>query len=82
MTRVHRTSKERRDAILSMIRENPGNLGPRDIAARLGSTTKSVTVSICHLRTEGYDISRCSPGKPVEPGQGYRIIGAIDADCS
>lgn len=74
MTRIHRTSKERRDAIVDMIRANPGNLGPADIAKALGSTPKSIAVSICHLRAEGVFISRCTPGKPVAPGTGYRLL--------
>lgn len=80
---IHRTSKERREAILSLIKENPDAFGPQDIASRMGSTTKSITVSICHLRIEGYRISRCPPGKPVGPGEGYRYLGGPeDADCS
>lgn len=69
----HRTSEERRDAILSLIRENPGNLGPKQIAEAIGSTPKSVAVTICHLRADGYNISLCAPGKSATEGAGYRL---------
>lgn len=72
MTAVHRTSKERTEAILSLIRDNPGNLGPRQIAEAIGSTPKAVAVTICHLRADGYKISLCTPGRPVMDGGGYR----------
>lgn len=74
MSAAHHTSKERREAIISLIRANPGNLGPADIAKELGSTPKSIAVTICHLRAEGVFISRCTPGKPVAPGTGYRLL--------
>jgi predicted transcriptional regulator len=68
----HRTSEQRRDTILSMIRDNPGNLGPKQIAEAIGSTPKAVAVTICHLRADGYRISLCTPGRPVTEGAGYR----------
>lgn len=74
MSTFHRTSEERKEAILSLIRGNPGQLGPSRIAELIGSTSKSVAVTICHMRAEGYLISRCTPGKPVEPGTGYRLL--------
>jgi predicted transcriptional regulator len=74
LSRSNRTSKERVDLIVDMIRNNPGNLGPSDIAKALGSTPKSIAVTICHMRADGIFISRCEPGKPVSYGGGYRLL--------
>lgn len=76
---ANRTSKERVVAILDIIRKNPGAYGPSDIALILGSTRKSIAVTVCHMRAEGIFISRCTVGKPVTPGNGYRLLEEPDA---
>lgn len=74
MTESSASPQRLRNQILQLIKDHPGDLGPADIAEKLGSTSKSIAVTICHMRTEGYHISRCRPGTEVTPGSGYRLL--------